>query len=333
MKIIPIIIIIIVHFLLTLYIFSGIIIYHWLFVLYDFTREVINIKKLRIFLIILLAVILVAAGVAIWQRDNIKALYMGITQDKDDLADKRKENDKIISSALEDYSGLYVRDLTEEERIALAEGKITKEQLALILQGKATLDEFLLPPPEEAVPKEDVEVILPTEDETNPPTTEDPPEPPSTPPVPQTPSTPEAPPAPPTEEKPVESKNDPPVTPTLSDAEVNEQISALVGQMYILKAEFVNSLKNLENTTLKEYASLSDDQKTSELKTAMMNHVLDEVSKMEKDCDTQVEEILTSLTKVLTDNKKDTSLVTSMREAYKNEKTITKAEYINTYFK
>ncbi len=316
---------------MTLYIFSGIIIYHWLFVLCDFTREVINIKKFRIFLIILLAVILAVAGVAIWQRDNIKALYMGITQDKDDLADKRKENDKIISSALEEYSGLYVRDLTEEEKLALAEGKITREELTLILQGKATLEDFLTSPPDETVPKEDTEVISPPED-TPPPTTEGPPETPETP-TPPTPPAQPTPPTPPVEEEPVESKEEEPVTPTLSDTEVNEQISALVGQMYILKAEFVNSLKNLENTTLKEYASLSDDQKTSELKTAMMNHVLDEVSKMEKDCDTQVEEILTSLTKVLTDNKKDTALVTSIREAYKNEKTITKAEYINTYFK
>lgn len=296
-----------------------------------FTCEVIVIKKLKIFLIILLAVILAVAGVAIWQRDNIKALYMGITQDKDDLADKRKENDKIISSALEEYSGLFVRDLTEEEKLALAEGKITKEQLSLILQGKATLEDFLTPPPDETVQKEDTEVISPPED-TPPKPTEAPPETPDTP-TPPTPPAQPTPPTPPVEEEPVESKEEEPVTPTLSDAEVNEQISALVGQMYILKAEFMNSLKNLENTTLKEYASLSNDQKTSELKTAMMNHVLDEVSKMEKDCDTQVEEILTSLTKVLTDNKKDTSLVTSIREAYKNEKTITKAEYINTYFK
>lgn len=276
----------------------------------------INIKRKQIVLIVLIVVIVLISAVAVWQKDNIKAFYMGLTNDENTLAEKREENDKIITDTLEKYPELTVRDLTAEEKEALAQGKITQEEVLLLIQGKKTLEELLSDnPPEE-----------PTVDE---PVKEEPKEE-----IPVKPIEPQPPVVtPPVEEKP-ETDTPPAVTePEPQAPSVNAEIESLVGQMYILKAEFTAALKDLESTTLKDYAALPKEEKTAQVKTDMMNKVLDTVAKMEKDCDTRVEEILKKLEALLKESSQDISLVEAIRSAYKNEKTITKAEYINTYFK
>lgn len=284
----------------------------------------IYIKRKRIFLIIILVILILLSALAIWQRDNIKAFYMGLTETEESLSEKRKENDKIITETLDKYPEISVRDLTDEEKKALSEGKITNEEVLLLLQGKTTLEALLSSKATEETPS--------TEETVTPPSEEPPPEePPTEEPVVVTP--PEAdvtePPIAPPEEEPTVSP--PPVEETTESND--EKIASLVAEMYILKAEFTSALKNLENTTLKDYAALPTEEKTAEVKANMMTKVLDEVAVMEKTCDTKVEAILTSLTTLLTEGGKDLSLVDSIRTAYKNEKTITKAEYINTYFK
>ncbi|MBQ7897146.1 MAG: hypothetical protein IJ323_01850 [Clostridia bacterium] len=260
------------------------------------------------------------AVLAIWQRDNIKALYMGITNDEKALAEKREENDKIITDTLDKYPELTVRDLIEEEKKALAEGKITNEEALLIIQGKTTLEELL----QDNVPEPPAEI--PEEPEAPAVTPDTPPEVPAV--TPEEPEKPAVTPAPNPEIPPAVTPEPEPETPS-----ADEEISSLVAQMYVLKSEFTAALKNLENTTLKDYAALSNEEKTAEVKTKMMNEVLDTVAAMEKDCDTKVNAILEKLTALLTESGKELTLVESIRAAYKNEKTITKAEYINTYFK
>ena len=139
----------------------------------------------------------------------------------------------------------------------------------------------------------------------------------------------------PKEETPAEKpKEETPVTPppTPTTPSADEEIANLVGEMYILKSEFTSALKNLESTSLAAYAALSNEEKKLQ-KGQMMTEILDKVAVMEKDCDTQVKAILDRLTVLLNESGKDLTLVESIKTAYNNEKTITKAEYINTYFK
>ncbi len=276
-----------------------------------FFGSVIIIKGKRILLAVLLFIVILVVALVIWQWDNITALFMGITSTEEELSVKREENDKIITSTLEKYPEISVRDLTEEEKTALAEGRITKDESLLLLQGKLTLEELLqskeVPPsepPEDEAPKGET--------------------PPQDTPVEETPVTPPA--EKPKEETPVT----PPPTPTTPSAD--EEIANLVGEMYILKSEFTSALKNLESTSLAAYAALSNEEKKLQ-KGQMMTEILDKVAVMEKDCDTQVKAILDRLTVLLNESGKDLTLVESIKTAYNNEKTITKAEYINAYFK
>ena len=285
-----------------------------------FFGSVIIIKGKRILLSVLLFIVILVTALVIWQWENITALFMGITSTEEELSVKREENDKIITSTLEKYPEISVRDLTEEEKTALAEGRITKDESLLLLQGKLTLEELLqskeVPPsepPEDEAPKEET--------------------PPQDTPVEETPVTPPA--EKPKEETPAEKpKEETPVTPppTPTTPSADEEIANLVGEMYILKSEFTSALKNLESTSLAAYAALSNEEKKLQ-KGQMMTEILDKVAVMEKDCDTQVKAILDRLTLLLNESGKDLTLVESIKTAYNNEKTITKAEYINTYFK
>ena len=258
----------------------------------------IIIKRKITLLTILVILLLLVLSFAVWQRDNIKAFIMGISSTEEVLNEKREENDKIITDTLEKYPEITVRDLTEEEKTALAEGKITHEDTLLLLQGKVTLEELLKEP--EPEPEPEPEVIPEPEPEPEP--------------EPQ-PDTPTA------------------VPPAESEVNADTRIAELVAEMYVLKADFTSKLKNLENTTLKDYAALPPEEKTAEVKADMMTKVLDTVAQMEKECDKAVAAVLAELKTLLAESGKDMSLVTSIETAYKNEKTITKAEYINTYFK
>lgn len=271
---------------------------------------------------------------------------MAVTYSDEKLADKKAENDKIISDALEKYPEISVRDLTEEEKQALAEGRLTEEEVLLLLQGKLELEteppavsdepEAVPPTVDENLPLEDdplTEVQPPVNEPDDEATVTTPSDPPSVPDIPVT---------PPDEQENIPPEPVPDVVPTVPPTEEistepisnnDEEIANLVAKMYVMKAEFTASLTNLENTTLKDYAALSDEEKTSEVKAKMMSEVLSTVAAMEKDCDTQVEEILDRLTELLNEDGKDLSLVDSIETAYKNEKTTTKAEYINKYFK
>lgn len=294
----------------------------------------------------MLIVLVGAVALAIWQWDNIQALVMAVTYSDEKLADKKAENDKIISDALEKYPEISVRDLTEEEKQALAEGRLTEEEVLLLLQGKLELEteppavsdepEAVPPTVDENLPLEDdplTEVQPPVNEPDDEATVTTPSDPPSVPDIPVT---------PPDEQENIPPEPVPDVVPTVPPTEEistepisnnDEEIANLVAKMYVMKAEFTASLTNLENTTLKDYAALSDEEKTSEVKAKMMSEVLSTVAAMEKDCDTQVEEILDRLTELLNEDGKDLSLVDSIETAYKNEKTTTKAEYINKYFK
>ncbi len=260
----------------------------------------ITIKRKITVVTILVILLLLVLFFAIWQRDNIEAFFIGITSTEEKLTEKREENDKIITDTLEKYPEITVRDLTEEEKKALAEGKITHEDTLLLLQGKVTLEELLKVPEPEHEPE----------------------------------VTPEPEPEPEFEPEP-EPEPEPPTVVPPAEPEVNAdtRIAELVAEMYVLKADFTSKLKNLENTTLKDYAAISPEEKTAEVKADMMTKVLDTVAQMEKECDKAVAAVLAELKTLLTESGKDLSLVTSIETAYKNEKTITKAEYINTYFK
>lgn len=83
----------------------------------------------KIILVVLGIIIVGTAAVAVWQRDNIKAFYYFMKADSKEEISKqiekeKKEREEIISQ----YTGVAVRDFTDEEEQKIISGNMTVEE-------------------------------------------------------------------------------------------------------------------------------------------------------------------------------------------------------------
>lgn len=86
-------------------------------------------KITKIVLCILLALLLAAAGVCWWQWDNIMAVKTSMTHSREDIAGMMAESGQKIEESTQKVEGIIVRDLTEEEKLALKNGDVDRDTL------------------------------------------------------------------------------------------------------------------------------------------------------------------------------------------------------------
>lgn len=91
----------------------------------------------KVLLLLLLAVILAAGALCWWQWDNISALRLSVSTSREDLSQKMEENDRRVDDVSEKLP-VTVRDLTEEEKVALRDESLSREELLDRLTGKET---------------------------------------------------------------------------------------------------------------------------------------------------------------------------------------------------
>lgn len=116
----------------------------------------------------------------------------------------------------------------------------------------------------------------------------------------------------------------------------NEEISNLIGKIYVLKSQYTAELSNLENWVISSRRALSKEEKAEKLSPAEQEigrQMYAKAAKLESDCDTQIKSILSELKTLLEQTGQDTSIVSQIRKAYDNEKQIMKSYYISTYRK
>lgn len=89
---------------------------------------------------ILAALALVLAGLAWSQRENLKIVWNSLRYSQTELEQQMEDNQKIIRDAVEAAPGVSVRDVTEEERQALRDGSMTREELTESLLNTGTVN-------------------------------------------------------------------------------------------------------------------------------------------------------------------------------------------------
>lgn len=77
-----------------------------------------------------LTLVILMGGLAIWQWDNIEAGLHFLQFSKEELEQQITDNDQAIRDAMNKAEDVVVRDLTEEEKQALRDGTVSKEELA-----------------------------------------------------------------------------------------------------------------------------------------------------------------------------------------------------------
>ena len=114
------------------------------------------------------------------------------------------------------------------------------------------------------------------------------------------------------------------------DNTVNDKVAKLVGEIYVLEANFTSELNALEAWALGQFVNLPMEQKAAK-KKELAAIGFPKLAALESECDGKVNSVLKELEKVLKDAGQSTELVKQIREAYEEKKIVTKSHYISEY--
>ena len=243
-------------------------------------------------MIILLVFVILFTALVVWQRNNIEALYLYLTNDEEEMEQIVEKNRKELEEKIKEYGEDIPRNFTAEEEAMIASGEMTIEEATeLILsesEGKV--------PTEEKAPNEDAEEGGKKPEETD--DTK----------------------ALGKDEK--ESKEN-------KKAAESEIIRRYTAKFYSLKAYYMGQLSGLEASAKSEYASLTKEQKKSLSKTAFAGKYISYASALQGECDAQVEALLSQMKSELDAVGGDSSIISTIRQTYNGEKAAKKAYYLS----
>ncbi len=101
-------------------------------------------KKILCIVLAVFFIIMIGLGVIAYiNRNTIAALFDAMKYTNEEVEQKMQENKKDLQEFIEKDENIVVRDLTEEEKVALNENKITQDDAVSIITGQKTLDEVL----------------------------------------------------------------------------------------------------------------------------------------------------------------------------------------------
>lgn len=176
----------------------------------------------------LLVVVLVILGVRykdtvklVFNWDNISSFVNSQRYTREEIEDKMQQNKQEMEKIAQQDPNINIRgDLTEEENLALKQGKITKEEAVAIVKGDTTLNEVLSAKEEPAGKAE-------------PPGTDKPPK------------------------TPADTKEDKPADALEPKA---DRASEIIAELYVVQADFISRLEALGDRAYEDYRATRCDR-------------------------------------------------------------------------
>lgn len=116
----------------------------------------------------------------------------------------------------------------------------------------------------------------------------------------------------------------------------NEEISQLLGELYVLKSQFSAELSEIEDWVNKQYGILCDEYDGSEnipssVKTKVGKKAYEKALALEDECDKKVEEILSRVKVLLKETNQSITIVDEIRASYENEKSKAISYYMSQF--
>lgn len=109
----------------------------------------------------------------------------------------------------------------------------------------------------------------------------------------------------------------------------DEQIEALIAQLYQQQDRYERELLETIRQAHVEYVSYPEEQRNLVLKVQVVLSKTSSLSKMEAECDAEVENICTQMTTILKANGRDTAIVNEVKKAYKDKKSELKQQLVS----
>ena len=242
-------------------------------------------------------VVLVAGAVTVAvQWNNIKALSYMMTMDTGTLSQRAEENRKTLDKAMEDYQ-IPAYTFSEEEMAQLASGELSEEEAASRLLGQSGSGE------------------TGTTEEPAPSQSQAPSESPS---ASQAPSASQS--AAPSQSASQSGDN--------ATQEAEAELRQLVATMYVLQATYEGKLEAIVQEAIDEYTA---GEHTSENRTKIVYSKYDALTKLEKECDQKVADIVARMRELLKATGQSESLADEVQKTYEEEKSLKKAYYIREF--
>lgn len=111
-------------------------------------------------------------------------------------------------------------------------------------------------------------------------------------------------------------------------AEIDKLVGERAIELYSLKAYYLGQLGQLEAKVKSDYLSLPKEKRNLIGKKELVTKYMSTAVGLLNQCDAKVENILSELKADIEELNGDTSIIKTIREAYKNEKNLKKAYYI-----
>lgn len=245
--------------------------------------------------VLILAVIALLMGALAWRfRNEIAAFNISRQYSTQELEDQLAGNDQTIRDAVDASSDVTVRAPTDEEREALRSGSMTQEELVERLTGGVSAEQSTSQTPTETQPS--AETTKPTET-----------------PAPSAEAT-----------KPAETKQT-----TAAQTAYQQQLSALIARVYVLREEYVNALEDMETAARADYKALPESQRTGKKLASLVSGYLAEATELEKECDAKMDAVIAEMETLISANNGDMTLTDTVFNTYVNEKSLKKAWYMS----
>lgn len=258
-------------------------------------------KKLNRFLIIIGIIIVLLAALLWWQFDNIKSVYYSFKYNNDQIDTLIDKHYDDIDNYLKEHSNYEVRQSTEVEQKLHQDEIITDKEFEDVLVGKNDVESMF---GMDVGLNEAKEFVNPEGDKLS-------------------------------KEELIEAKKEnssdsSATTDKLSSQKADEKAAQSIAKMYVLKSTFESELDKLYGQALAYYDTMTPEQKKN-AKSEVMKKFYSTAVSLEESCDAQVDAVLKELESVLKAEGESTELVTKIKTAYSEEKSLKKAYYLNLH--
>ncbi len=262
-------------------------------------------KKHRILFTVIAVLLILSIGLVWWQWGNIKALYQAGKYSTEEIESLMADGDRELYEYVEKNPEYNVRPATEAEQELHKKGVLTDDEMTDILTGKTTVKDII---GYEVILDESGRLMLENGEKT-------------------------------TVEKLMEDKETKKSTQSSESAlndsgntqasnDYNEEISRHIASMYVLKSTYCGILEAMYSEAASEYSALSAEERKS-AKASIGQKYMSRALALESECDAKVAGVLASLDSALDKINGDKTIISKIKTAYENEKSLKKAYYLS----
>lgn len=262
----------------------------------------------KIAICVVLCFVVPVAGIAVWQQENLRALYSFITKDGANIEQELETQRQEQQSKLEEEYQVTVKPPSTQHSDDLINGVVLPEDV----KGELGITEKLEDKDHEEVVKP---VVKPEQKPVQP---EEKPEQPE---------------IEPEEElvKPEEPPKEPEMTEEERIAKINDLVDRCTAELYACEVDLMARLGEMKQAAVAEWTALAPEERTNERKLKIGFAGLDQCYELEVEINAQVKAILANYRTPLEELKADTAVLDDLWIYYCEKKENTKAYYMDKY--